>query len=50
MVYEIYMDAMILFIERDIIMTINTYSIIYDFEDLKKMPSSPFINDCIIIY
>ena len=36
MVYEIFMDAMILFVERDIVMTINTDLIIYDFGDLKN--------------
>jgi len=44
------MSAMMLLIERDIVATISTNSIIDDFVDLKKIPSSLFKNDCILIY
>ena len=36
MKYEFLLDTMKLFIERDIVATISTDSIIDDFEDLKK--------------
>ena len=42
------MNATILFIERDIVATINTDSIINDFVDLKKKFLTLFINDCIL--
>ena len=39
---EFLSDVMVLFIERDIVATISTVSIIDDFEDLKKKRQVPF--------
>ena len=47
--YESFMDAIMLFIERDIILTISTDSILDDLRFI-IMPNLIFINDCIVIY
>ena len=49
MKYESFMDAIMLFIERDIILTIRTDSILDDLRFI-IMPNLIFINDCIVIY
>ena len=49
MKYESFMDAIMLFIERDIILTISTNSILDDLRFI-IMPNLIFINDCIVIY
>ena len=49
MKYEFFMDAIMLFIERDIILTISTDSILDDLRFI-IMPNLIFINDCIVIY
>ena len=49
MKYESFMDAIMLFIERDIILTISTDSILDDLRFI-IMPNLIFINDCIVIY
>ena len=49
MKYESFMDAMMLFIEKDIVGTISTDSILDDLR-FKIMPNLIFINDCLVIY
>ena len=49
MKYESFMDAMMLFIEKDIVGTISTDSILDDLRFI-IMPNLIFINDCIVIY
>ena len=49
MKYESFMDAIMLFIERDIAVTINMDSIL-DYLRFKIMLNLIFINDCIVIY
>ena len=49
MKYEFFMDAIMLFIKRDIVVTISMDSILDDLR-FKIMPNLIFINDCIVIY
>ena len=49
MKYKSFMDAMMLFIEKDIVGTISTDSILDDLK-FKIMPNLIFMNDCLVIY